>query len=307
MIERQDIRKRTGIPKLIPVLPPESYPLGVQDYLGYANIKLLTQKILLSDKIKAAVQNIENWTGRALITRTVDQLLDYDPQDNPTGIPLYMTSAVGEIDLRVPPVRLVTQVNVRDPFRVETLVAPAVYKLMTVNDPYTKLIVTLGNVWPGILSDLESIRITTICGYATKITGIDTSVSPLAGTISVSNGNPYTNGDVFRISSSLGDIGDPLPVLPVGLAYDTNYLVINVSGNSFQLTDILGNPITISTAGTGKLYAGEIPKNLLRAVMITAVKDFLGDESDETSTDSDSSGLPKRARDLCSPYKRIWL
>jgi len=41
--------------------------------------------------------------------------------------------------------------------------------------------------------------------------------------------------------------------------------------------------------------------------MITAVKDFLGDESDETSTDADTSGLPKRARDLCARYKRNYL
>lgn len=307
MIERQDIRKRTGIPKILDLLPPESYPLGAQDYLNYTNIKLQSQKQLLGDKLIGAVELVEAWTGCCLITRTVQQIVDYDPEDNPTGIPLYMTSAVGEIDLRRPPVRLVTEVKVVDPFRNETLVNPDVYRLLSITDPFSKLIVELGFVWPGILSDLQSILITNISGYATKIVGIDTTVSPAAATIEVSNGNPYSNGDVFRISSSLGNIGDAAPILPQGLAYNTNYLVINVSGNTFQLTDTLGNPITIETVGQGNLFAGEIPRNLLRAVMITAAKDFLGDESDETSTDSDESGLPKKARDLCKRYKRSWL
>jgi hypothetical protein len=307
MIERQDIRKRSAIPRIVDVLPPESYPIGVQDWQNYTNIKIPTQKQLLQDKVIAAIQMVEDWTGACLVTRTLNQIFDYDPTDNPSGYPLYMTSAVGEVDFRRPPVRKITQVVVVDPFRNETLVNPDVYRLLESVDPFSKMIVQLGFVWPGILSDLQSIVATTISGWVIKVIGADTSVSPAAGTLLLSNGNPYSNGDLVRFSSSLGSIGDPAPVLPAGLAYNTNYLAINVAGNSLQLTDIVGNPITITSPPVGNIFAGEIPKNLLRAVMITAAKDFLGDESDETSSDSDSSGLPKRARDLCARWKRSWL
>ena len=301
MISKQEIKIRSDIPQLVDVLPPTGEPLGVQDYLNYGNIGTNKQIANLADKLVFARERFEQWTGQRVLTQTLDQIVDYDPRNNPNGIPFYISEAVGEIRLRASPVRSIVYIYVRDPFGVETLVDPLVYILQTVRDPYALLTVQLGKVWPGVLRDIQAIRIRTISGYATPITSIDTSTG-----IITAPGHPYQDGDLVNFSMSYG-LGSVPPTMPAGLSAYTNYYALAPSGDTLQVSTTLdGSPVAITTQGSGQIFAGRIPKQILRGIMITAAADLNKDESDESSSES-AQDIPKKARQMWRRYKRSWV
>jgi hypothetical protein len=278
------------IPSVELIIPANGEPLGIQDYLNAANIKLKKHVDNLSQKIVMARQTIEEYTGRALLTCTVDQIIDYDSE-----------VLMDKLVLRKPPVRKVVGVYTRDPFRNETLVPSTSYYVSTSADPFTTLGLLPGQIWNFFLRDDEAFRVRTISGYATLVASVNTGT----GVINCP-GHPYNNGDLVRLQGAYLDDGTA-PVMPAGLALYTNYYAVNVSGDNLQLSaTVNGSPIIPSSVGAGKLFLGEIPEKLRRAVMITATYDFLNDEYNDTGAEG-TTGLPQEIRDLVRSYKRLWV
>ncbi len=84
-----------------------------------------------------------------------------------------------------------------------------------------------------------------------------------------------------------------------------NYYAVNVAGDTLQLSDTVGgSPLQIADPGSGQVFLGEIPDNLVRAVMVAAAFDFLKDEADEKDIIG-NTGLPKAAIDLIARPPRI--
>lgn len=288
MLSRIAPNTYSSVPRLIEVIPPESEPIGIQDYLNVANLKIKTNKDNFKSKLVSARILVENFSGNPLVTRTVDQVVDYDENDPPV-----------EIRLRQNPVRKINSIYVTDPFNVETLVDPLVYIFYRVKLPNGYVALNTGKVWPGIIAEREGIRINCVCGFATPVASIDTT----ANTITALR-HPYENGDIVRLSMAYLDDGQT-PILPSPFKLSTNYYAIGVSGDTLQLAATLsGSAIDITDIGAGKLFLGEIPANHLRAVMITAAWDYLKDESDQTDSIG-RTGLPKAAIDLIARIPRI--
>lgn len=286
MLSEPSPRKYVTIPELREVLPPIGEPLGIQDYLNANNVKIKTHQDNLAQKIVMARQAIEEYTGRALVTRTVDQIIDYD-----------IEAPMDILTLRMPPVRKINAVYIYDPYGNESLVAPTVYFKSMISDPYTTIGLFPGQIWGSFLADFEAFRINTICGYSTLVTAIDTTTDVITAA-----GHPYANGDIVRLQLAYDDA--TAPVVPGGLAIFTNYYAVNVSGDDLQLAaTVNGSPIDITDIGAGKIFLGEIPEKLRRAILITAANDFLQDEL--ASEDSDI--IPAAVKNNIRSYKRVWI
>jgi len=286
MLSEPSERRYITIPELREVTPPIGEPLGIQDYLNAANVKIKTQKDNLAQKIVMARQAVEEYTGRALVTRVVDQIISYDIEQ-PMDI----------LTLRMPPVRKINGVYIYDPYGNESLVASTVYFKSMTSDPYTTIGLFPGQIWGSFLADFEAFRINTVCGYSTLVTSIDVISNVITAT-----GHPYTNGEIVRLQLAYDD--DTAPLVPGGLALFTNYYAINVSGDNLQLAATpIGAAIDITDEGSGKIFLGEIPEKLRRAILITAANDFLQDELAIENNEI----IPAPVKNAIRSYKRTWI
>lgn len=281
-------RRYVTIPQVKIVVPSNGTPLGIQDYLNAANIKIKKHVDNLNQKLSMAVEVVEDHTGRALLTRTVDQLIDYD-----------VTAHMDILTLREAPVRKVVEIAVRDPFGNETIVAPTAYFTSDTRDPYTTVGLFPGQIWGSFLTDFEAFRVRTISGYSTLVSAIDTATNTLTAV-----GHPYQDGDIVRFQQAYQD--ETAPIMPTGLSVFTNYYAINVATDTLQISATSGgSAIDLTDSGAGKLFIGEIPEKIRRAIMIAAVSDYLEDEFD--STGKPGSSMPVEVKDLLRRYKRVWL
>lgn len=301
MLSKQEYIPRAQVPRLLEIVPPADEPIGVDDYLNAGNIKLKTQRDVLLRALVSAREAIEGWTGRPLVTRTIDQIIDFNFQQsgNINGLPYFLAGNASELKLRATPVRKVLSITVTSPELAETVVDASVYSLSDAIEPYRTVFLRSGQVWPGALTDVEAFRIRTLSGYATPVTGVDVSTNVLTAI-----NHPYENGDVVRFTMSYND-DKMAPSLPSPLQVGRNYYVVGVSGDTFQLSLTSGgSAIDITDQGSGRILAGEIPTTLIKAIIDTAAVDFLKTEEDEVSTDG--SGIPQRVRDRIRRYKRDW-
>ena len=104
-----------------------------------------------------------------------------------------------------------------------------------------------GTVWPIAMPQESSVFVTYEAGYASPVTATATT-----GNLTVNGPYAYTVGQRVTFSNSGG-------VLPAPLDADTAYLIATVVGSTYTLTDTAGNPITFTTAGTGRNFIGEVP------------------------------------------------
>lgn len=104
-----------------------------------------------------------------------------------------------------------------------------------------------GKVWPVTMPQDASVFVTYEAGYASPVT-----VQTTTGSLTVNGPYAYTVGQRVTFSNSGG-------ALPAPLEADTAYLIASVTGSVYTLTDIAGNAITFTTAGTGRNFIGEVP------------------------------------------------
>jgi uncharacterized phiE125 gp8 family phage protein len=102
--------------------------------------------------ISAARQQAEHETGRALVSQTWEQVLDYFP-------------AV-ELELPKPPVSSITSIVYIDTAGVSQTLAGAAYTLDADGSPPSGwAIPAYGTSWPATLDTADAVRVRFVCGY----------------------------------------------------------------------------------------------------------------------------------------------
>lgn len=105
---------------------------------------------------------------------------------------------------------------------------------------------TFGKVWPIVLPQIASVKITYDAGYASPFT----AGGGTPATITVSGPVTWAHGAQIVLSNSGG-------ALPAPLAAGKPYLIGVVSGGGvYTLTDTAGGALTLTDAGTGTHYIG---------------------------------------------------
>jgi|SRR5882762_3695808 len=130
-----------------------------------------------------------------------------------------------------------------------------------------------GCVWPITLPQIGSVQITYDAGYASPFTRS-------ASTIIVSGPVQWVIGNKVRFSNSGGAL--PAPLKPM-----TDYLMASAAAGVYTLTDVVGNPITLTDAGSGtnyvgdgrgSRYIGEVPSGMRGWILIRAASLYVNRE-----------------------------
>lgn len=264
-------------------------PVSLADYglfLRQANLTIPAASFAV--KIRSARRLVEKYLGTALVSQCFNAVMDLPPG---------MMSSIGSvlarfegyiptaIELLYAPLRQVTSVNVIDDTGAVNLCPASTY---WVGQQRISLLDT--QVWPDTLGrSFETFNVQYTSGYsipfvATVNSAVLTTLQP----------HGFVNGSVQRAWTTSDG------VLPAGLVAETDYFVVGVTAFTFGLAATLaGSAIQVTSAGTGSQFAGAIPENFLRAVLVTAAVDRYPEKKKSSRYDvSESGALPDEAREL---------
>ena len=234
--------------------PPTVEPVSVSAAKAHLLVTHDEQDTLIGEKITAAREYAETYTGRPLVVRTLALKLDAFPS---------------QIELPHPPLVSVSSITYTDSAGDTQTVSTDTYTADTAAEPGIVRL-AYGQSWPSPRGDANCITVSFVAGYAASFTA-DVSTDVL--TIS---GRTVADADIVRLSTTDGD-------LPAGLSAMTDYHVRDVSGSTFKLAaTAAGAAIDITDEGTETHFVGVVP-----APAVTAIKMLTGHwyEHREAATD----------------------
>ncbi|CAK0237069.1 Uncharacterised protein [Burkholderia pseudomallei] len=171
------------------------------------------------------------------------------------GTPLPFVELVNDpgFSVRLPhsPLVDVVQVQYLDMSGATETVDPSLY---TVNKALTPGIVALqfGKVWPIPLPQIAAVWIDYDAGYASPFAVVDQA----AGSIRV-------NGPVtWKVGDTVSFYNAGAGALPAPLAEDTPYLVASAASGVYTFTDMSGNAIAFTDAGSDQNFIGVVPAGI---------------------------------------------
>jgi uncharacterized phiE125 gp8 family phage protein len=233
---------------------------------------------LITSLISAARAQVESETNRAMVTRALRSTFHCWPD---------------RIYLRAP-LRKVTSITYRDTADATQTLAAADYVVDLAELPGV-VVPAYAAVWPSTYEHPAAVSVDFIAGAATAFTIVaDTDVLTAAG-------HPIANGDVIRLWNSGG-------ALPAGLAANTNYYAVNVSGDTLQLSATSGGAAVNATgAGTGTHFLIAADQDdawhAMRQAMLLLIDHWYEHRSDVS--DFQQHKVPRAVDCLLAPH-RVW-
>ena len=145
--------------RVVVVTPPSSEPLVADDVVLHLNLSGSDyDEDQLSAFIKAARQQVESDTGRALIRQTVDVYYD--------GFP-----CSSDLYLPKPPLVSVTSVTTYDEDNVSAVMSSSDYLVDTASVP-ARLALNSTASWPTSLRRVNAVIVRAVCGYGAGATDV---------------------------------------------------------------------------------------------------------------------------------------
>lgn len=215
---------------------------------------LTDEDALLSVYLQSAVESVEVDAGRALVMQTRRLYLDQWPIVSPAIAGIDQTDSVDLLLARAPAVQVDEITYTDEDGAVQTLDAEA-YAVNTADEP-CRVRYSWGSSWPAARQQEKSIAVTYKAGYVIPFT------ADAASDVITLRGLSPVNGTVYRLSNSGG-------ALPGGLSTQTDYYVVQASGNTCKLsTSEGGGAVNLSSAGTGLHFLGELDARAVLAVLL---------------------------------------
>jgi uncharacterized phiE125 gp8 family phage protein len=148
------------------ITAPLVEPVTLTEAKAQAIVETTAYDTLITSKIKAARQWVENYLGRALVQQTWHTQLDQFPG--------------GTIYLSRPPLQSVTEITYIDTSGVEQTLAAAAYFVDTLSTP-GRVVEAYGYTWPDTLPRAGAVTIESVHGYdGTGDSPLDLSEIPQA-------------------------------------------------------------------------------------------------------------------------------
>lgn len=218
-------------------------PVHVEHAKKHCQVDINEDDTYIEGLITAAREKVEEITGRALVTQTLEARLDYFPCTRLLKVP------------RPPLVSVSSLRYTLSDGSISTI--PSAHYIV---DPYSspgRVLLDEDDDWP--TDELEpgpAVALRFIAGYATPI-----SASAI-GDLVTASGRTFADGDVVQFTNSGG-------ALPTPLAERTDYYVQEKSGSSFKLAATAGGAvINLSDVGTGQSFIGRVPKKFMQAMLL---------------------------------------
>ena len=169
--------------------PPVTEPVSLAEAKAQLRITTSDEDGLIAGYLIAARQHCENIMGRALVTRTYEQTLDYQWPESDGST--YIMPAM-------PPLVSVTQISYVDNSG-NTIVLPSNQYRVLPRDPYGVVVPAFGVVWPPIRSQLDAATIRFVAGYG----AIGAIPEPIRLAILLLTAHYYENREAVIVSRDL--------------------------------------------------------------------------------------------------------
>ena len=233
------------------ITPPGCFPLDVAQVLMHCRQDVTDENSLVELYLDSATEMVQTLTQRQILAAEYEYALDSFPGPSLMGVPYGRAFSLPKHAIllpRTPLVKLLAIEYTAMDGQAYTM-GPDDYVLDASCEP-PRITPPFGRIWPINMPQIGSVRVRFIAGYMTQMTA-DTATNSVA----LDLWGPLAVGDVLRFSNSGG-------ALPAPLKHKTSYPVAGVlSAGVVTLADSSGNAITLTDAGTGTQYAGQLGLN----------------------------------------------
>ena len=236
---------------------PSAEPVDVLHVKAHRRITDTAQDVLLPGEIAGARKYAEMRTARQLVHARYLYVIDAFPLAGiGTSTPFAQMVNIPPYAIvlpRAPAVRVVS-IQWLDMSSTWQTLDPSQYVVNTSLEP---AIITpaFGKVWPIVLPQIGSVKVTYDVGYASPI-------SASGANITVRGPVTWSVGDVVRFSNSGG-------ALPTPLATFTDYYVKTAASGVYTVSATQGGAaVTTTDTGSGTSYIGEIPDGIVTWMLI---------------------------------------
>jgi uncharacterized phiE125 gp8 family phage protein len=141
--------------RAVEVTPPDGEPVTLDEARAHLRLVPTTEDEQVSRLIKAARQRVEQDTGRALLTQTLDVYYDMPP------------CGTDDLWVPMPALQSVTSVTYYDPSNASATFSSASYLVDTASDP-GRIALNLGYTWPVNLRAVNGLVVRVVAGYGTE-------------------------------------------------------------------------------------------------------------------------------------------
>ena len=149
--------------------PPLIEPIGLEQARDHVRADDTMNEAEIDLMIKDARQTVENWTGRALLTQTIDIRLDAFPNQIETDAVLQ--GGVGTILLPRPPLQSVTSITYTDTTGTPIVLATDQYDVDSFSEP-GRIRPGFGLTWPNTRDVDNAVTIRAIVGHGDGVADI---------------------------------------------------------------------------------------------------------------------------------------
>ena len=255
--------------------PPRAEPLDLSEVKDHLRVDGTAEDARIGALIAAGRENVEAIVGRSLLTQSWRLSLDAWPLD-------------GVIRLPKPPLQQVDQVQYVDPDGVTQTWSSDEYRVDTEDEP-GRLTLAWDASWPSLRYVTGAVRIDYTAGFATAFTADNTTDTLTA------SGHTYSDGAVVRLKNSGG-------ALPAGLDEQTDYYVVNASGDTLQLAASEGGSVVSFTDdGTGTHYLDLFPEPIRQAMLLLIGHWF--EHREQAVVGESPEELPVAVQHLLAPHR----
>ena len=231
---------------VVVVTPPGAEPIALAE--AKLQIRVETSQTaedgLIRSYIRAARNQVESLANRALVTQTLDLVLD----DFPAGsIPIPLPRS---------PLQSITSITYVDTDGTSQTLSSSLYTVDTGSTP-GRVFPIFNELWPGTRGDRNAVTVRYVAGWGTPFTSVN------ATDVITANGRTFADTTIVSLSNSGG-------ALPPPLAVSTTYHVRDASGATFKLAASSGGAAIdlITDDGTGTHFVGVIPDSLRDAMLL---------------------------------------
>ncbi len=225
--------------------------------------------------ISAARRYVESFCSLALVRQQQLLTLDCFP---------------AEIGLPVGPLRAVQSIQYVDTDGVTQTLAASAYRVDTYSER-PRIEPAYGTVWPSTQDVVNAVLVKYTAGHVVPIASFDTSGDALTAT-----GHDLAADTAVRLSNSGG-------VMQSGLSVDTQYYVKAPATDTLQLALTAGGAavdITATTAATGNNFVGQIPDDIIAAMLLIIGHLY---RNREENSDFEVFDMPLNAERMLWPHR----
>lgn len=233
------------------------------------------QDNLIRSLIRAARQHVEGYTRRALVRQSWKATYSYFPP---------------VIELPIQPVRSVSSIQYVDTAGSTQTWSSSNYQVDLISEDRVRICPVFGEIWPSVQpGTFNAVTVEFVAGHAVPFT---TDYSSDANQLDAT-AHPLSNGDVLQVFGTGAS-------LPDGLSTYTNYYTVNATTDALELSLTSGgSPITLTSDGKGKHFAGEIPEPIVSAMLLLIGHLY---ENREQSVMGALAEIPMGVESLLLPY-----